>query len=195
MRKRYNKAKPARFGSIVFIYQHIGSSRLKHLTLYFVYIGVVLAVGAKLGAFDRHSTPPSKLRTISALSSSKTQERPVPLPQGMLAFDAEFRQTTIHAGDSQAHFVLNFSNISSKAIIISSVRSSCGCTTAELPPMPWTLVPRAKGQIPVNMNVQYRTGKSTKTVTVTTLKGDKTLTVEADILPRPTEGATNNDHS
>jgi hypothetical protein len=162
--------------------------KIKHLLIYFLYVGIVLAVGAKLGVFHKRSYQPSKIgltaRPASPLTSSETL---VPLPQGILAFDGELKQATVHEGEAQAHFVFNFTNISSKEVIINTVTTSCGCTTAELPPMPWTLPPRAKGRIPVTMNVLGHTGKSSKTITVTTAQGFKTLTVEANIL-LPTEG-------
>ncbi len=156
----------------------------KYLILYLFYFGVVVAVGAKLGAFHKRSSPVSlPARPVSASTSPKAPENPVALPPGILAFDAELKQSTVHEGDAQAHFVFNFTNVSSNEVTISAVKTSCGCTTAELPPMPWTLPPHAKGQIPVTMNVLGHTGKSTKNITVTTIQGSKTLNVEANILP------------
>ena len=146
-------------------------------------------IGARLGAFRGrsalHSNVSPAARPVSGLTSSEASENPVPLPQGILAFDGELKQTTVHEGDTQAHFIFNFTNVSSKDVTISAVRTSCGCTTAELPPMPWILPSHAKGRIPVTMNVLGHTGKDFKTVTVTTLQGFKTLNVEADILPSP----------
>jgi mono/diheme cytochrome c family protein len=110
------------------------------------------------------------------------------LPEGVLAFDADKKESTVHEGDPQAHFVFNFTNTSSKEVTISAVKTSCGCTTAELPAMPWKLASHARGRIPVTMNVAGHTGTNTKTVTVTTLQGFKTLTVVANILPAPADG-------
>jgi mono/diheme cytochrome c family protein len=100
-----------------------------------------------------------------------------------LAFDTEKKKASVQEGDREAHFLFNFTNTSSKEVTICAVRSSCGCTTAELPPMPWNLAPHARGRIPITMNVLGHTGTNTKTVTVTTLQGFKTLEVQANILP------------
>jgi mono/diheme cytochrome c family protein len=105
------------------------------------------------------------------------------LPEGFLAFDTEKKKASVQEGDREAHFLFNFTNTSSKEVTICAVRSSCGCTTAELPPMPWNLAPHARGRIPITMNVLGHTGTNTKTVTVTTLQGFKTLEVQANILP------------
>ena len=166
-----------------------GRKKIKYLILYLFYVGVILAVGTKLGAFRGRSLPRSNVNfdtlSHSALKSSDLPENHNPLPQGILAFDAELKQTTVHEGDAQAHFIFNFTNVSSKDVAINSVKTSCGCTTAKLPPMPWILSPHTKGQIPITMNVLGHTGKDAKTITVITVQGSKTLTVEANILPPP----------
>jgi hypothetical protein len=112
----------------------------------------------------------------------------VPLPGGVLVFDSEKKAENVPAGEPQARFVFRFTNVSAKEVTISKVTTSCGCTTAELPPMPWKVAPGARGRIPVTMNVAGHTGKSSKTVTVNTLDGFVALQVEATILPA-TEGA------
>jgi cytochrome c5 len=169
----------------------VGGKKIKYLILYLFYVGVILAVGTKLGAFRGRSSPPlnSSLnsRPASGFGASAAPENHDPLPQGILVFDAELKQTTVHEGDAQAHFMFNFTNVSSKDVTISGVKTSCGCTTAELPPMPWTLPPHAKGRIPVTMNVLGHTGKDAKTVTINTIQGFKTLNVEANILPPPAD--------
>jgi len=167
--------------------------KIKYLFLYLFYVAVILAVGTKLGAFRGRSLPPlnSNLnpRPASGFGASAVPENHAPLPHGILVFDAELKQTTVHDGDAQAHFMFNFTNVSSKDVTISGVKTSCGCTTAELPQMPWILPPHAKGRIPVTMNVLGHTGKDSKTVTVTTVLGFKTLNVEANILPPPEDNS------
>jgi mono/diheme cytochrome c family protein len=106
----------------------------------------------------------------------------VPLPEGVLAFDSDKKSENVREGDAQARFVFRFTNVSAKEVTISKVTTSCGCTTAELPPMPWKVAPGARGRIPVTMNVTGHMGKSAKTVTVSTLQGFVTLQVEANIL-------------
>jgi len=82
--------------------------------------------------------------------------------------------------------VTNISWITNSApapVTIVSVHPTCGCTTAKLPPMPWTLAPGAHGQIHLVVNVQGRIGTLFKTVNVTTDKGYLTLMMRINMLP------------
>jgi cytochrome c553 len=67
---------------------------------------------------------------------------------------------------------------------VNSVTTSCGCTTAHLPPMPWTVVPGADGKIDVTVNLAGKTGIVIKTVTVNSTAGTKVLQVRVT-LPDP----------
>src|SRR5665213_637938 len=62
-------------------------------------------------------------------------------------WDSETKATNIITGASEANFTFNFTNVSSTNVIILSVRPSCGCTTAQLPPLPWVIAPGTNGQI------------------------------------------------
>ena len=109
-----------------------------------------------------------------------------PLPEGILTFDAESKETTIKPGELAATYLFLLTNVSPAEVIISRVQPSCGCTTAQLPPMPWKLPTGASGQIPVSMNVQGKSGVVTKTLTVYTDQGQKTLLLKTTIpLPDP----------
>ena len=158
-----------------------------HLIIYLLYIGVVLAVGAQLGAFPRRSLPsPKVLPMVRTTSTSTLPNPPVQinqLPQGILAFDAELKQASVIKGEAQAHFAFNLTNVSQQPVIIDAVNASCGCTAAQLPQVPWTLKPRENGQIQVTVNLPPVVEKTTKTITVITPQGVKTLKMEATILP------------
>jgi hypothetical protein len=162
--------------------------RAKHLLLYLIYAEIVLVTGVKLMAFHKQ-TIFSEAEIAAAQKSafgSPTAQAPVnptPLPDGILVFDAETKQTTVHEGEAQANYIFNLSNASKKPVVINSVKTSCGCTVAKVPPLPWTLKPQDKGQIAVTMNVLGSADKSTKTVTVYTDQGSKPLTVVAIITP------------
>ncbi len=105
-----------------------------------------------------------------------------PLPAGILAFDAETKETTLKPGELAATYLFQLTNVSPAEITISRVQPSCGCTTAQLPPMPWKIPAGGTGQIPVNMNVQGKSGVVMKTLTVFTDKGQKTLMLKTTIL-------------
>ncbi len=81
-----------------------------------------------------------------------------------------------------ATYLFHLTNVSPAEVTISRVQPSCGCTTAQLPPMPWKIPAGGTGQIPVNMNVQGKSGVVMKTLTVFTDKGQKMLMLKTTIL-------------
>ena len=103
------------------------------------------------------------------------------LPAGILAFDGESKEYTTQPGEIVAKFVFNLTNVSPGEVVINHVQTSCGCTTAQLPPMPWRLPSGGTGQIPVNMNVEGKSGVVFKSVTLHTDKGQKPLMVKTTI--------------
>ena len=68
-------------------------------------------------------------------------------------------------------------------VTILNVHPSCGCTTAELPPVPWTIAPGASGEMKFAVNLAGKAGVLFKTVTVTTDKGRKDLMLRITMLP------------
>ena len=160
---------------------------LRYLLIYLVYAGAVLGVSAKFGLFAGPKVIPTNANINTQGSSLsgllKAVVSSVPLPNGILAFDDEMKQTTVHEGEKEAHFVFKISNASQKPLTIEKVETSCGCTVAQLPQTPWTLKPHEKGDIRVTMNVLGLTGKSTRDVSVFTSQGHKVLKVEASMLP------------
>jgi mono/diheme cytochrome c family protein len=121
------------------------------------------------------TTPPVYVPDISHAND--------PLPDGIFAWD-ELSKSTDAADDQQlAHFVFSFTNVSSGNVAILNVHPSCGCTTAELPPTPWTVAPGTNGQIRLTVNLQGKSGTLFKTVNVSTDKGSKTLMLRINMLP------------
>jgi mono/diheme cytochrome c family protein len=111
------------------------------------------------------------------------QPRPVSLAGTSVVWDSDTKATNIAPGQSVANFTFNFTNVSADTITVTSVRSSCGCTTAQLSPLPWQLSPGTNGHIGVRVDIAGKSGTLVKTVTVGTDKGSKILTVKITILP------------
>jgi hypothetical protein len=167
------------------------ASKKKLLIFYIFYVGIVFAIGAKMGVFSKPTIQPQKVDLNNRPASQlpfKPAETLDTLPQGVLVFDKELQQAVVYEGDKQALFVFNFTNTFYKEVTIKAVNTSCGCTTAELPALPWILPSGAKGRIPITMNVLGQMNQITKTITVTTDQGIKTLYVEANIISSPDRG-------
>jgi len=84
-------------------------------------------------------------------------------------------------GQTSVDFKLVFTNVSSKAVVISGTQTSCGCTVAKLPQTPWTIGPGETGEIGGTMNILGKSGLVTKTVGVDYDGGRATLSVTVDI--------------
>lgn len=76
-------------------------------------------------------------------------------------------------------------SITSIPVTILNVHPSCGCTTAELPPVPWILPPGTNAIIRVNVNLAGKSGVVFKTVSVTTDQGKTDLMLRINIQPPP----------
>jgi hypothetical protein len=160
--------------------------KAKYLVLYLVYVGIVLMAGIKFRVFHGEATsssagtPPLQ---NSSVASPETHGQISPLPQGILVFDEETKQTTVQEGEAQAYFAFNLCNASKQPVVIKKVETSCGCTVAKVQQLPWVLKPKEKGQISVTMNVPGHIDKRSKDVTIYTDQGYKPLKVVAIIAP------------
>ena len=113
----------------------------------------------------------------------KPGETPGALSSTNIIWDSDVKATNVVAGANTANFIFNFSNISGSNITVLSVRPSCGCTTAQLPPLPWKVAAAANGQIGVKVNLAGKSGTLFKTINVSTDKGSKILSVKITIPP------------
>ena len=114
---------------------------------------------------------------------------PADLPGNIIAWDATDKGTNVPSGEPAARYIFALANVSAAPVTILSVHTSCGCTTAQLPPMPWKLDPGSNGLINVNMNLAGRSGTVIKTVSVATDKGTKHLLVRTTIEPMSTSSS------
>lgn len=104
-----------------------------------------------------------------------------PLPDGVLAWNSLELSTNLPANADQAHFLFSFTNISSGMVSILDVHPSCGCTTAKLPNLPWTISTGDNGQVPITVNVEGKNGTFFKSVTFKTDKGMKQLLLKITV--------------
>lgn len=103
------------------------------------------------------------------------------LPSNSLAWDSESKEYKAKLGDTNAVFTFWLTNVCDKEVLVNAVRTSCGCTAAKLPDMPWHLAPGSNGPIQVVMDLRAKRGKIVKSVTVDTTAGTKSLLVTSEI--------------
>lgn len=76
-------------------------------------------------------------------------------------------------------------SVSPVTIAILTVHPSCGCTTAEVPAMPWVLPPGTNSLLRVKVNLSGKSGILPKHVTITTDHGHMDLNLLIKIAPPP----------
>ena len=108
-----------------------------------------------------------------------------PLPDGVIAWDSVLKSTNAAADQDLAEFFFSFTNLTASPLTVLNVKPGCHCTTAELPPTPWTIPAGDSGSFKsrVDLNVTGHSGTLFKKLTVTTDKGMKDLLMKIDFLP------------
>ena len=108
-----------------------------------------------------------------------------PMPDGVLAWNSLMETAEATNEQAFARFNFTFTNITAGNVTILNVHPSCGCTTAELPPVPWLLPAGTNGEIKLKVNLEGKSGTLFKQVAITTDKGIKNLMLRINILPPP----------
>lgn len=132
---------------------------------------------------------------VAAQSSNSVTTLPVyvpdysragePMRDGIFAWDGVSKSVDVTNGEDFARFTFDFTNVTSGNVTILSVKPSCGCTTAELPPVPWTIPAGSSGEMKVSVNLAGKDGVIYKSVNVATDQGNKNLVLRVNILPAP----------
>jgi mono/diheme cytochrome c family protein len=142
--------------------------------------GIVLAGGRLLAA---DSNPTNAVAATSPVYVPDTSHASEPLATNTLVWDSLSKETNAIADAGNAHFVFSFTNVSAGNVVILNVHTSCGCTTAQLPPLPWIIPAGTNGEIGAIVNFAAKSGTLVKTMTVTSDKGFQTLMLKITILP------------
>ena len=116
---------------------------------------------------------------------------PEPAAKPEIVWDAHMKEIHVPQAEQVATIFFEFTNISPVEVVFTVVRPSCGCTTAKLPPLPWTNAPGATGRMDFSINVAGKTGTLFKQVTVESTAGRSILQFKV-IMPDPVVMRQNN---
>src|SRR5476651_2465478 len=116
---------------------------MKSNRIFFGALACVIFFAARLLADE--ATPTNTAATTPTVYVPDTTHENDPMPDGVLAWDRLMESTNAAADQEQAHFTFSFTNVSSGNVAILNVHPSCGCTTAQLPPLPWIVAPGTNG--------------------------------------------------
>ncbi len=104
-----------------------------------------------------------------------------PKQEIVLAWDGLVKEVSLKPGEASALFHFAFTNTSPQEVVVTAVRTSCGCTVAKVPRMPWPIAAGTNATFDVTVDVRGKSGTVTKTVTVDTSAGYRYLTVRVSI--------------
>ena len=130
---------------------------------------------------------PPTVRTGTARPTVPAQQEKV------FAWDSVIKEYSAKTGEVSAPFTFNLTNISDGEVTINYVRTSCGCTVAKLPTVPWHLPAGTNGAIQVTVDLRGKAGTLSKTVTVDSSAGYRYLTVRVSIPAVPRAGMASAD--
>jgi mono/diheme cytochrome c family protein len=123
----------------------------------------------------------TKVSPTHGVSPASAPPDATTLPPFPLTFDAETKEALVKPGDTNAFYVFRLTNTSPSAVVVDRVWTSCGCTAARLPSLPWVLAPEADGQIEVELDLRGKRGILSKSVYLYTPSAFKILTVNATV--------------
>lgn len=99
----------------------------------------------------------------------------------ILRFDATEKEYHAQAGEITATLTFSVTNVSTTNVVINWVRPSCGCTSAKVPPTPWTLKPGEGGNMEFSIDLRAKVGTLSKYISIDTSHGQKFLNTKIHI--------------
>ncbi len=152
---------------------------MKSHRMFSVAVGVALSIAL----FFTASGQPSNSVTSEPVYIPDYSHSKVPLPDGIMAWDALAKTVEATNGQAMAHFDFTFTNISTSTVTILAGLASCSCTKVTLPETPWRIPAGGTGGFPVDMDLEGKAGTLFKTAIIITDHGTKNLQLRVDIAP------------
>lgn len=115
----------------------------------------------------------------------------LPAVKPVIVWDAQTKAIKMELGERTAHVSFQLTNTSPVDAVVTLVKPSCGCTTAQLPPIPWTIAPGGDGKIEFAVDVTGKSGTLLKTVSVESTAGSVTLQINITMPDTKVERARN----
>lgn len=131
------------------------------------------------------ATQGSTVQTLRAATAGQGYRAPLPLPDGILAFDAENKEYAAKPGELSIPLVFSVTNISGREIVIKQLHPTCGCTIAKMPAQPWKMGPNDHGEIQLSVDLRGKRGILGKSVLVDSSEGYKAIHFKVVIPDRP----------
>lgn len=98
-----------------------------------------------------------------------------------LVWDAVSKEHSAKVGETNVQFTFVVTNISPAEVFIRAVRTSCGCTVARIPTLPWRIGPGTNEQMEVVVDIRGKRGVLSKVISVDSSGGFSLLSVNVKI--------------
>lgn len=102
-----------------------------------------------------------------------------------LVWDATQQEHRATPGETKADFVFMVHNPSAAPVVVTAVRTSCGCTVAGFPHLPWTIPAGGSSALQATVDFHGKWGEIEKSIFVAVAGGVTTLTVKVDAGRQP----------
>jgi len=125
------------------------------------------------------------LPTAAPTNPASLRAAPPAQQEKAFAWDALMKEYSAKTGELSATLTFSLTNITDAEVTINSVRTSCGCTVAKLPVVPWRIAAGSSGTFDVVADLRGKSGILSKTVTIDSTAGYRFLTVRVSIPAGP----------
>jgi mono/diheme cytochrome c family protein len=140
-------------------------------------IGWVALVGLTVGA--------GRVLAAAAPAAVPVVQAPPAADDPALVAEPDSQSHEARPGDTEHTFHFRLRNASSGPVVITDVKTSCGCTVARMPSRPWVLPPGGTGDLQLVFDLRGKSGTVIKTATVETERGRRLLTMQTRIPFQP----------
>jgi hypothetical protein len=97
----------------------------------------------------------------------------------ILAWDSVVKEFHASRSETMSWFSFSVTNVSPRPVVIYATSTSCECTVAKLPSVPWTLPSGGSGQIDATVQLPNKGGLAESHVIVFTSQGNRRLTLRS----------------
>jgi len=103
---------------------------------------------------------------------------------GPLVWEAHNKTNQTQLGGVTTHFTFKVQNTSAHAVVIDDLKSSCGCTVAQMPSKPWRLGPGESNKFEVLVDLRDKpAGSFEKEIDVLSTEAPDKLLVTVEVQP------------
>jgi mono/diheme cytochrome c family protein len=102
---------------------------------------------------------------------------------GPLVWESPNQTNKVKANAISTKFIFKVRNVSTNEVVVDDLKTSCGCTVAQLPSNPWRIAPKQATQFEAIMDLRGKYGKLFKQIDVVSTNAAAILSLTIEIEP------------